>query len=111
MSDALRIITAGWVEFREPGHTIPDVEPATYSNDVFGTVAVMVLQPCMADPDKLRAIAHISGNLTEVFPYMNSARKDAFYNVEGPDVHFYGPIPHDLALPKPDRYGEGRRYY
>ena len=88
MSDALRIITAGWVEFREPGHTIPDVEPATYSNDVFGTVAVMVLQPCMADPDKLRAIAHISGNLTEVFPYMNSARKDAFYNVDGPTFTF-----------------------
>ena len=48
----------------------------------------MVLQPCLADPDKLRAIAHISGDLAEVFPYMNAVRKDAFYNVDGPTFTF-----------------------
>ena len=48
----------------------------------------MALQPCLADPDKLRAIAHISGDLAEVFPYMNAVRKDAYYNVEGPTFTF-----------------------
>jgi ArsR family metal-binding transcriptional regulator len=88
MPDGLRIIPAGWVEFRESTRKVPDVEPATYSNDVFGTTAIMVLQPCIADPDKLRAIAHISGDLAKVFPYMNAVRKDAFYNVDGPTFTF-----------------------
>lgn len=88
MPDAERIIISGWVEFREPTHTIPSVEPAMYRNDMFGRAAIMVLQPCMADPDKLRAIAHISGDLAEVFPYMNAIRKDAFYNVDGPTFTF-----------------------
>lgn len=84
MPDADRIVISGWVEFKEPTHTIPSVEPATYRNDIFGRAAIMVLRPCMADPDKLRAIAHISGDLAEVFPYMNAVRKDTFYNVDGP---------------------------
>ncbi len=86
--EAARIITAGWVEFRESSRVVPNVEPATYSNDIFGRTAIMVLQPCIADPDKLRAIAHISGNLTDVFPYMNAVRKDAFYNADGPTFTF-----------------------
>jgi ArsR family metal-binding transcriptional regulator len=86
--EAIKIITAGWVEFRESNHVAPNVEPATYVNDIFGNTAVMVLQPCMADPDKLRAIAHISGNLMDVFPYMNAVRKDAFYNADGPTFTF-----------------------
>ena len=86
--DAAMIITAGWVEFRESHHIVPAVQPATYSNDIFGRAAIMVLQPCIADPDKLRAIAYISGNLAEVFPYMNAVRKDAFYNVDGPTFTF-----------------------
>jgi ArsR family metal-binding transcriptional regulator len=88
MSDSLRIITAGWVNFSESTQAVPDVAPAIYPQDVFGKTAVMVLQPCIADPDKLRAIAHISGNLAEAFPYMNSVRKDAFYNVDGPTFTF-----------------------
>lgn len=88
MPDAERIIISGWVEFREPTHTMPSVEPATYRNDIFGRTAIMVLQPCVADPDKLRAIAHISGDMAEVFPYMNAVRKDAFYNVDGPTFTF-----------------------
>ncbi len=88
MPDATRIISAGWVDFREPIQPIPDAEPGMYSNDIFGRTAVMVLQPCIADPDKLRTIAHISGNLEEVFPYMNAMRKDAFYNVDGPTFTF-----------------------
>jgi ArsR family metal-binding transcriptional regulator len=83
-TDAATIITSGWVEYKEPNHAVPDVPPVTYSDDIFGNAVIMVLQPCIADPDKLRAIAHISGNLTEVFPYMNAVRKDAFFNTDGP---------------------------
>ena len=86
--EAAGITIAGWVEFREPEHRVPDTPPPTYSHDVFGRTAIMALQPCLADPDKLRAIAHISGDLAEVFPYMNAVRKDAYYNVEGPTFTF-----------------------
>lgn len=88
MPGAAMIATSGWVEFREPAHSVPITAPIRFENDVFGRTAVMVLQPCMADQTKLRAIVHISGDLTEVFPYMNAVRKDAFYNVNGPTFTF-----------------------
>jgi len=46
------------------------------------------LQPCIADQSKLRAVARISGSLTDLFPYMNTVRKDAFYNKNGPTFTF-----------------------
>jgi ArsR family metal-binding transcriptional regulator len=86
--NAETIAVSGWVDFFEPQHAIPDAAPAAYEKDVFGSTAVMVVQPCMADQAKLRAIAHISGDLSEVFPYMNALRKDAFYNSNGPTFTF-----------------------
>ena len=48
----------------------------------------MVLAPCIADPSKIRIIAYISGNLADVFPYMNAKMGGASYNPHGPILTF-----------------------
>ncbi len=36
--------------------------------------------PCLADPMKIRAIAEVSGEIHEVFPYLNAVLKGCIYN-------------------------------
>ena len=36
--------------------------------------------PCLADPEKIRVIAEISGEIHEVFPYLNATLKGCIYN-------------------------------
>jgi ArsR family metal-binding transcriptional regulator len=36
--------------------------------------------PCLADPEKIRVIAEISGQIHEVFPYLNATLKGCIYN-------------------------------
>jgi len=101
-------IAADWVDYYKPKRNVPLNAPAVFENDVFGKAAVMVLKPCMGDVTKLRIIAHISGNLSEVFPYMNALRRDAFYNVNGQTFTFmdeYRTItlyPQRIAIAKAD---------
>jgi ArsR family metal-binding transcriptional regulator len=82
------IVTAGWVEFRESAQLVPAEAPPVFEDDLFAWTGLMVLQPCIADQSKLRAIARISGDLADLFPYMNTVRKDGFYNKNGPAFSF-----------------------
>jgi ArsR family metal-binding transcriptional regulator len=36
--------------------------------------------PCIADPEKIRVIAELSGEIHEVFPYLNATLKGCIYN-------------------------------
>ena len=36
--------------------------------------------PCLADPEKIRVIAEISGEIHKVFPYLNATLKGCIYN-------------------------------
>jgi ArsR family metal-binding transcriptional regulator len=36
--------------------------------------------PCLADPEKIRVIADVSGEIYEVFPYLNATLKGCIYN-------------------------------
>ncbi len=36
--------------------------------------------PCIADPEKIRVIAEVSGEIHEVFPYLNAVLKGCIYN-------------------------------
>lgn len=82
------LFCSGWVDYRPAGIDVPAEEPPTYDEDIFGRAAVMVLAPCVADETKIRIVAHISGDLTEVFPYLNAEMKQASYNVHGPTFTF-----------------------
>ena len=79
---------AGWVMYRPATIRVPEQEPAGFSDDRFGETAVMVLAPCVADPSRIRLIAHLSGDLTEVFPYLNTQMHQACFNRNGPTFTF-----------------------
>ncbi len=73
-------VTSGWVDFHQPSMSVPAKDPLVFDEDIFGSVAIVVLQPCTADQTKMRVTAHFSGDLSPVFPYMNALMRDAFYN-------------------------------
>jgi ArsR family metal-binding transcriptional regulator len=82
------VVTSGWVDYQPSPLAVPQSEPVEYEEDKFGAASIMVLRPCMADGNKLRITAHISGDLTEVFPYMNALMKTAFYNAQAQTFSF-----------------------
>jgi len=79
---------SGWVDFRPSAATVPQQAPPGFREDVFGEARLMVLAPCVADLTKIRLVAHLSGDLTEVFPYMNAVMREASYNRAGPTFTF-----------------------
>ena len=81
-------VCSGWVDYRPARFEPPPDDPPAFADDVFGRAAIMVLAPCVADPTKIRLIAHVAGDLTEVFPYMNAEMQTASYNQNGPTFTF-----------------------
>lgn len=81
-------VCSGWVDYRPARLEPPPDDPPAFADDVFGRAAIMVLAPCVADATKIRLIAHIAGDLTEVFPYMNAEMQMASYNRNGPTFTF-----------------------
>lgn len=77
-----RFSTSGWVDYHSSSVQVPSSGPRSFEDDKFGRASIMVLRPCMADGKKLRITAHISGDLTEVFPYMNAVDKHAFFSAK-----------------------------
>ena len=80
--------SAGWIDYQVTAWKVPTTPAPAFTEDVLGRVALMVLQPCLADPTKIRAIVHATGNLSEVLPYLNTVMPDASYNVQGPVLTF-----------------------
>lgn len=81
-------VAAGWVRYDPPAAPGVTQQPLQYDEDVFGRAAVMVLASCTADESKIRVIAHISGDLSPVFPYLNAVMPRAFFNPNGPTLTF-----------------------
>lgn len=79
---------SGWVDYHPARIAAPAETAPEFEQDVFGRAAVMVLAPCVADATKIRIIAHLSGDLTEVFPYLNAVMREASYNLHGPTFTF-----------------------
>jgi len=81
-------ISSGWVNFEGAGEGVPATEPPPFEEDIFGWAAIMVLARCVADESKIRIIAHISGELTDAFPYLNAEMLQGCYNPNGPTFTF-----------------------
>jgi ArsR family metal-binding transcriptional regulator len=47
---------------------------------LLGSYRITRILPCMADPEKIRVIAEISGEIHEAFPYLNATLKGCIYN-------------------------------
>ena len=82
------IVNAGWVDFRSPALSVPDQPSPEFIVDVVGRVAIVVLAPCIADRDRLRLIAHFSGDVAEVLPYLNAELGHASYVAAMPVLTF-----------------------
>jgi len=65
-------VGSGWVDYKPSPWPVPQDPPAAFAEDVFGMPAIVVLAPCVADPHKLRLIAHTGGDLAAVMPYLNA---------------------------------------
>jgi ArsR family metal-binding transcriptional regulator len=85
---ATQFTCSGWVEYCPSDGRLPQEEPLAFEEDIFGEAAVMVLARCVADRARIRIIAHISGNLAGVFPYLNGEMPEACYNHKGPTFTF-----------------------
>jgi ArsR family metal-binding transcriptional regulator len=109
------VVCAGWVDYRPARIAIPQEEPPAFEEDVFGVAAVVVLAPCVADATKIRFITHLTGDLAEVFPYMNAEMKEASYNARGPTFTFMegyrliSMYPRRIAVAKADEIVDGWR--
>jgi ArsR family metal-binding transcriptional regulator len=109
------IVCAGFVDYRPAGTAVPAEPPRGFEEDVFAGAAVVVLAPCVADPTKIRLIAHTSGDTAKVFPYMNAEMREASYNAKGPTFTFmdqYRMIsmyPQRIAVAKADDIVDGWR--
>jgi ArsR family metal-binding transcriptional regulator len=73
------VVSAGWVDYRPARVAVPGSAAAEFEEDIFGGCWIVVMAPCVADVSKIRLIAHISGDLTEVLPYLNAEMPAATY--------------------------------
>jgi ArsR family metal-binding transcriptional regulator len=80
------IAIAGWTEYRPASCRAP--VRREFAEDIFGEAAIVFFGPCMADETKVRLVAHLSGDLTHVLPYLNAEMRQACYNVDGPSLTF-----------------------
>ena len=49
-------------------------------------IKIVFMEPCIAEPEKIRFIAELSDDVTEVMPYLNSVLKNAIYNKNIPAI-------------------------
>jgi ArsR family metal-binding transcriptional regulator len=84
----LDVMNVGWVDFREPGHSVPDEAPPDDGADLMGRVAIVLLAPCVADVTKLRLTAHLAGDATAAMPYLNAVMPQASYMANVPVLSF-----------------------
>jgi hypothetical protein len=81
-------VSSRWVEYHPPRIAVPTEQPPSFAEEVFGGAAILVLARCVADVTKIRLIAHISGDLTEAFPYLNTVMRQASYDHHAPTFMF-----------------------
>jgi ArsR family metal-binding transcriptional regulator len=81
-------ICSGWVDGPDKYLEIPGELPPVYNEDIFGKAIIMVLAPCVADPSKIRLIAHTERDMSLSFPYINAEMKEASFNKEWPVLSF-----------------------
>jgi len=82
------ILSAGWVDYRPPAQAVPSEPPQEFAEDIVGRLAIVVLAPCVADLDRLRLTAHLSGDVADVLPYLNTEMPQGSYVAKLPVFTF-----------------------
>ena len=82
------VMSAGWVDYRPPAHDVPGEPPRAFADDIVGRVAMVLLAPCVADLDRLRLTAHLSGDVSAALPYLNAELPQGSYVATLPVLTF-----------------------
>lgn len=82
------LVTAGWVDYRQPAQVVPNEPPVEFAEDLLGRVAIVVLAPCVADVTRLRMTAHFAGDAAPAMPYLNAVLPQASYMANVPVLSF-----------------------
>jgi ArsR family metal-binding transcriptional regulator len=78
------LVGAGWVEYSPSGQVVPQESPREGAEELLPRIAIVVLAPCVADPEKLRLIAHLEGDAGEALPFLNAELQKASYTAKLP---------------------------
>ncbi len=82
------ITCSGFTEYFSASVAVPEQAPHQFDDDVFGEAVIMFFGPCMADEKRVRLTAHLTGDLTEVLPYLNSTMPRACFNADPGTLSF-----------------------
>ena len=82
------LVCSGWAPYRPTAAPVDGGKPGDFDDDIVGTTAAMVFAACITDQKGVRMLAHLSGDLTDVFPYLNSEMPAARFNPKGPSLTF-----------------------
>jgi ArsR family metal-binding transcriptional regulator len=74
------IVCSGYADYLEPPLQVPQGPAEGFAEDLFGEAFVMFYGPCMADEQRVRLTAHLSGNVSDALPYINGAMPQACFN-------------------------------
>ncbi len=100
------IVSAGWVDYRPPAQAVPSETPREFAGDIVGRVAIVVLAPCVADLDRLRLTAHLSGDVADALPYLNAELPPRILRRQTAGRHVHGRPPHGVVVSGPRRHRE-----
>ncbi len=109
------VVCSGWIEYRPVITGVPEELPPHFHEDLFGMASIMAIAQCIADQQKVRLIAHLSGDLSAALPYLNAEMPAAVYNEEGPSLTFMDGsrmmtlYPQRIAIAKADDLPDGWR--
>ncbi len=84
-----QIIVSGWVDLKPAAAAVPQSPPEEFQENIFGKAVIMFFGPCMADETRIRLIAHLSGDLSPVLPYLNTELPAASYNPKSASLTFF----------------------
>ena len=84
-----QIAVSGWVDLKPAISPVPQSPPPEFQENIFGKAVIMFFGPCMADETRIRLIAHLSGDLSAVLPYLNTKMPAASFNANAPSLTFF----------------------
>ena len=80
-------VFAGVVDYYVQNEPLP-LENENGKQDVFGNAYIMYASPCYANELKIRIIAHLSQDIGDLMPYINTYLKSCFYNHQNKTITY-----------------------
>jgi ArsR family metal-binding transcriptional regulator len=76
--NSFEFICSGWIEYRS-NKPVPQTQALSFNDDIFGSFRINFIAPCIADFSRIRIYCNLSGDISCVFPYLNSVMLNGMY--------------------------------